>query len=434
MPSSYLQSLYNTSHPQIKLYIAKKSILPEIDDSYIAAAHNDETWMDELQANKNQLVNIAYCMPILASVAFIIFAAIFVGTAFCSYKESIQKLKVKNSMLISNKWRSAIVAIALISVINIIYALGASCYAWAAIKDQPKLASESDLLSNVSLIAAIADAILLVLCIVTDILAFFLAIKYSLDCAYIILGCTSLYSLLCILQHCPYIILAYINDAELTGSIFIFYTISWSLIFLAISRFYTIYHELMLPCCNIFNDDSNVDTVASFDLEALIPNTATSETDLNSNLEASLTSTTGSTSESEVSVDQHRPRDQYEDLDRRGSWRISQRCKKLFCRSFFFILCSLVICILIIGSVTLLTCYLIILPITNGLSHLFGRLIDTYHTAIVIVGAFVAYKTFIENRNDSQTEEQTATGQNEGRPTAAGYGALNGHTVNGTSV
>ena len=269
-------------------------------------------------------------------------------------------------MLISNKWRSAIVAIAIISVVNIIYALGASCYAYAVIKDQPELASKSALLSKVSLMAAIADAILLLLCILTDILAFVFAINYSLDCAYIILGCTSLYSLLCILQHCPYIILAYINDVELTGSIFIFYTVSWSLIFLAISRFYTIYHELMLPCCNkIF--------------------------------------------------DQHQSQDQYEDLDGQGSQRTNQRCKKLFCRSFFFILCSLVICILIIGAVGLLTCYLIILPITNGLSHLFGRLIDTYHTAIVIVGVFVAYKTFIENNNNSQTEQQPPTGQNGGQ-------------------
>ena len=419
MPSSYL---HNISHPQIKLYVAKKSILPEIDDSYIAAAHNDETWMDKLQAHKNQLVNIAYCMPTLASVAFIIFAAIFVGTAFCSYRESIQKLKVEDSMLISNKWRSAIAAIALISVINITYALGVSCYAWAIIKDQPELAFESDL-SKVTLIAAIADAILLLLCIVTDILAFFLAIKYSVDCAYVILGCTSLYSLLCILQHCPYIILAYINDAELTGSIFIFYTISWSLIFLAISRFYTIYHELMLPCCNkISSDDNNVNTITveNIDLEASTSND-------------SMTSL-------EALFNENQPRNQYEDLDRQGPRRIfAQRCKKLFCRSFFFILCSSAICILIVGSVILLTCYLVILPITNGLSHLFGRLIDTYHTAIVIVGAFVAYKTFIENRNDSQTEQQTATGQNghqnqnEVRPPAAGYGT-NGHTVNNTSV
>ena len=55
------------------------------------------------------------------------------------------------------------------------------------------------------------------------------------------------------------------------------------------------------------------------------------------------------------------------------------------------------ISILIIGAVALLTCYLVILLITNGLSHVFGYLIDTYHMAIIIVGAFVAYKTFIEN-------------------------------------
>jgi hypothetical protein len=419
--------------------------------------------MDELQANKNQLVTIAYCMPILASVVFVIFVAVFVGTAFCSYRESIQKSKVEGSTkLFSNKWRSAIVAVAVISAVNIFYALGASCYACAAIKDQPDLTFESTLLSNVSIMVAIADGILLLLCILTDILALFAAINHSPDCAYIILGCTSFYSLLCILQHCPYIILAYINDVELTGSIFIFYTVSWSLIFLALSRFYTIYQELILPYCNnlkIFND--NVKISERLELEASGSSSTSdfdqhrtviySNTTVENNVdpEASLTSTT-----SEASAANQR-QDLYEDLDRQGSRRSSlsllhrnqptqvhstsaksrYRSHKLFCKSFLFVLCSLVICILIIGAVGLLTCYLIILPITNGLSHLFGRLIDTYHTALVIVGAFLAYKTLIEKKNDSQTVQQPAEGQNNQNqvPTVTSYGT-DGQTENSTRV
>ena len=365
--------------------------------------------MEELQANKNQLVTIAYCMPTLASVAFVIFVAVFLGTACCSYKKSIQKSKADNSMLIRNKWRSAIAAIAVISAVNIFYALGASCYAWSAIKHQPELTLRSTLLSNVSMMVALADSILLLLCITTDLFAFFAAVCYSIDCAYIILGCTSLYSLLCILQHCPYIILAYINDAELTGSIFIFYTLSWSLIFLALNRFYAIYRELVLPCCvKIFTDRR---TIAQIDLEASLTSSASEESSI---------------------VNQHRTlaqaRDQYEDLDEQGSRKNNQSSGELFCKSFLFVLCSLVICTLIIGAVGLLTCYLIILPITNGLSHLFGRLIDTYHTAIVIVGAFLAYKTFIEKKNDSQTELQPEqvlnNNRNQGgvRPTNTQYG------------
>ena len=146
--------------------------------------------------------------------------------------------------------------------------------------------------------------------------------------------CTPVYALLSILFHCPYIILDYINDASLTGSIFIFYTASWGLIFFAINRFYTVYQDIVLPKLDF--------------------------------------------------------------LTHNGPEMTPKAKCKLFCKSFIFILCSLVFSILIIGAVALLTCYLVILPITNGLNHLFGRLIDTYHTAIVIVGAFVAYKTFIE--------------------------------------
>ena len=380
--------------------------------------------MEELQANKNRLVTIVYCMPTLASVAFVIFVAVFLGTACCSYKKSIQKSKADNSMLISNKWRSAIAAIAVISAVNIFYALGASCYAWSAIKHQPELTFRSTLLSYVSVMVALADGILLLLCITTDLFAFFAAVCYSIDCAYIILGCTSLYSLLCILQHCPYIILAYINDAELTGSIFIFYTLSWSLIFLALNRFYAIYQELVLPCC--VNDSR---TIAQIDLEASCSSSTSEVANFGPDLEASLTS---NASEELSIVNQHRTRararDQYEDLDEKGSRKNNQSSRELFCKSFLFVLCSLGICTLIIGAVVLLTCYLIILPITNGLSHLFGRLIDTYHTAIVIVGAFLAYKTFIEKKNDSQTELQREqvlnNNPNQGgvRPTNTQYG------------
>ena len=61
--------------------------------------------------------------------------------------------------------------------------------------------------------------------------------------------------------------------------------------------------------------------------------------------------------------------------------------------------------VLIQGAVVLLSCYLVILPITNGLSHLFGRLINTYQTAILIIGAIVTYKAFFENKNGLQTTE-----------------------------
>ena len=233
-----------THYQKIKLYTATKRIRPEIDDSYIATAHNDESWMNELEAKKSQLVTIVYCTPILATVISTAFIAIFVGTAWCNCKESLQKSREDNSTLIGNKVRSAIVAIAVISVVNILYAFGLACYACSAIKDQPEITLNSTPLANVSIMVAVVDFVLLLLCIATDILALCVAVRYSFDYAYIVLGSTSLYSLLCILQHCPYIILAYINDAELTGSIFTFYIVSWGLIFLAVTVFYTNYHKL----------------------------------------------------------------------------------------------------------------------------------------------------------------------------------------------
>ena len=233
----------------------------------------------------------------------------------------------------------------------------------------------------------VVDFVLLLLCIAMDILAFFVAVHYSFDCAYIVLGCTSLYSLLCILQHCPYIILAYINDAELTGSIFVFYTVSWGLIFLAITVFYTNYHKSVLPCHRrvmhlfhrrISNYNSRRNTAA--DLES---------------------STSSLSSQASEEVNCHRKLS-YQNLDQEV---VQPTCRKLFCKSFIFILYCILFCILILGAVALLSCYLVILPITNGLSHLFGRLISTYQTAILIIGAIVTYKTFFENKNEVHSAE-----------------------------
>ena len=338
---------------QIKLYIAKKSIVPEIDTFYIAEAHNDDTWMDQLKANKNQIIIVVYSTPIIAAAIFIIFVAVFVGTAWCSCKDSLHEAREDDNPFISRRVRSAISAIAIISAVHIAYAFFFFCYACVSIKDQPELLLKDSPLANVSIMVAVADGALLLLCIATDILALFVAVRTqdSFDRAYIVLSCTVVYASLSILLHCPYIILAYINDSELTGSMFVFYTVSWGLMFLAICRFYIVYQDLMLSCrTRMLTHFQNQTNTTQQDNAPLVEN-------------------------------------------RRPSYG------KVFCNSFIFILCSLSFSILILGSVTLLTCYLIVLPITNGLSHLFGRLIDTYHTAIVIAGAFVAYKTFIERRN-----------------------------------
>ena len=348
--------------------------------------------MTELKARKNQIVTIAYCTPILAGVIFIAFIVIFVIILCCNYK---QRLTTDDSMLFSNKVRSAIAALAVISLVNILYAFGLSCYACAAIKHQPEITMKTAPLANVSVMVLVLDFVLLLLCIATDILAFLAAVFYSSDCAYLILGCTSLYSLLCILQHCPYIILAYINDAELTGSIFIFYTVSWGLIFLAIAVFYTYYHKFVLPC--------HKDLCRRMSL--IMWHNSRRNTGSEADLKASTSSTSSQGSEH---VNRHR-RISYETLDTYTEVvHNPQKCRQLICESFIFIMYCALLCILIMGAAALLSCYLVILPITNGLSHLFGRLVSTYQTALTILGTIVTYKAFFEKKNRPQSADLDA--------------------------
>jgi hypothetical protein len=248
----------------------------------------------------------------------------------------------------------------------------------------------------------VVDFVLLLLCITTDVLAFLVALHYSSDWAYIFLGFTSVYSLLCILQHCPYIILAYINDVELTGSIFIFYTVSWGSMFLVIAVFYTNYHKSVLPCHM---------KVALFFHRMIVHHNP------RQNPAADLESSTSSLSSQSSEVNRHRKLS-YQNLDPEV---VQPTCRKLFCESFVFIIYCILICILALGAVALLSCYLVILPITNGLSHLFGRLVSTYQTALLIIGAIVTYKAFFENKSKLQSADLEA--DNNDVPEGSGHGS-----------
>ena len=78
---------------------------------------------------------------------------------------------------------------------------------------------------------------------------------------------------------------------------------------------------------------------------------------------------------------------------------------------------------MILGVLTLLTSYLVILPITNGISNLFGRLVGTYQTALVIGGAYVTYKTFFEKKDENnypQLTQEEPSGQTRHTSTEQG--------------
>lgn len=302
-----------------------------------------------LNKHSAQIVNIVYCTPTLAATVFIVMVIAFVSTAWCSCKELLQKSDSDDSSenVISCNPKSAIVAISFISLAFIIFMLAVATYACSVIKSQPTIFNNT-LLLNVPKMIAAADGVVLFLCICTDIIALLIAAcgDNSIH-AFLLLSCNVLYALLSILLHCPYIVLAYINDAEFTGSVFIFYSISLGLMFLAIYRFHTVYLELMLPCHTKICQNCCKLCVKSGSSDEKLPS-----------------------------------------------------CCEILCGSTIFVLYSTVLCILILGVIALLTCYLTILPITKGISHLFGRLFDTYHTVFAIIGAFVAYKTLIEKKNN----------------------------------
>ena len=395
-----------------------------------------------LKAHNDQIVKIVYCTPTLAAGVLIVMVVVFMFTAWYNCKRSLKRSKShsednsafsRSTNIISCNVRPAIVAGSLLSQVFIIYTLGVSCYACSEINNQPNFTSNSTPLSKISIMVAIGDGIVLLSCIVTDIIALLMAVAfYHFDCAFILLSCTIFCASLSVLLHSPYIILAYINDASLTGSMFIFYTITLSSQFLAINRLYTVYHELVLPCHDKIlnrnghqkidpngyqslnsslsqsleevNRHRNIDTNRYQSLDSSF-NRSFEEVNRHRNTSIDpYQSLNSSLSQSIEEVNRHRRVSYSEDEPLLLTERAKLKRSEIICELLFFVLYSLILCIIITGLVVLLTCYLIILPITNGLSHLFGRLFDTYNTAIVIIGAFAAYKTFIEKKNESDPQ------------------------------
>lgn len=74
--SYILVTCMRNTHPytdiyRLKVYVAKKSITPEIDDSYITTAHNYKSWSRALKIHHNQIVKIVYCTPTLAVLSLL---------------------------------------------------------------------------------------------------------------------------------------------------------------------------------------------------------------------------------------------------------------------------------------------------------------------------------------------------------------------------
>ena len=91
--------------------------------------------------------------------------------------------------------KPVVVAISIVSHAFITFTLGVSCYTSLQVQSQPAdFRSISSPLSNISIMVAAADGILLLVCILTDIVAFLVAVSIAsscpFDCAFIVLSCT----------------------------------------------------------------------------------------------------------------------------------------------------------------------------------------------------------------------------------------------------
>ena len=318
----------------------------------------------------------------------------------------------KMNDLISCNAKPVVVAISIVSHVFIAYALFISSCALFQVKHQPAdFRSISTPLSHVSIMVAVVDGFLLLVCFATDAVALLVAVSSScpFDRTFIVLGFNGFYALLSILLHSPFIILAYVNDASLTGSISIFYVMTVSSQLLAVTRFYMVYQEYSLHklrfCSKIRTRFCNKDpSDVNYDLRKPLSFSQPQSRTKRSQQQSQNGQHRNNLTQARL-LEEEGPTPEIVPLLPKTTLTIIQKCD-IFCNRLLFIICSFVFCVLIMGVAALLTCYLVILPITNGFSHLLDRLFITFHIAIMIVGALIyaAYKIFIEKKSDSHSK------------------------------
>ena len=358
---------------QLRIYVEQYDIRPSIDDTYQAEAMNGAA-LDHLFTEKaNQLVNIVICIQTLGVV--VIFIGIIVVVA-CTIKSN--SMGKKTSLIKEIKYKSAIskqtflISISMNSFMFLLYAIAMDA---AAIhyRNKTLFSDAKDELSHLAInilpslpfVALVFDFVALFIYIIafTIVLFYFCCQVESIKgCSVFTVIPSLLGPLLGLINHFPFIAMAYIIDSYYASSIFVYYMVIFFICFVAV-------HLTMRAC-----------------LRSQLP-TGQEESNICSKILGGVDKTRNATI--------GRCLCPAESDDKNGKVIHDYAC--FLCP----VATSFILLLFLLSIVVLVICYFVIIPLNGSVSGAPHQLIGFYQSVIIFLGIFITYKTVLHKKHGS---------------------------------
>ena len=344
--------------------IEKKDFNPEIDDNYFA--RSEENTEDILPYDTATYIFVFYIIA-FALVAVITVLILLVFHMTKQWHVRLHEIGSERGHTYRYK-QSKIFSISLSLGLLHLYALGLDIAAVITLKaDTPVLKSRTIDENVLPIIVLGIDAFFAIYCVVCwTISCCFCVCDCLQNKVYFLFAISTLGPVFCLVIHLPYVSIAYLNDAAYATSIFIYYIVVFFALFGALDLAYGAYQ------------------LAAIEKEGLARQKAAKEGK-------------GKLQEEPTKRDIEEDEKSLLEKEKREKPECFPYCPsdgwKLKCAFAVLIIALTALLVLLIGMVT---AALVKIPISKAFSDAPNRLFSFYQSAIVIVGAYIAYRSIFK--------------------------------------
>ena len=340
---------------QLRIYVEQYDIRPSIDDTYQAEAANGGALIDLLKDKTNQVTNTVICTQTLGIL--MILATIIVIATCARVKSKKSQNFCEGNMINLKEYtlhkQAVIISISINGMLFLLYAIaldGAAIHYrnnsllhdLKIIHHKDSRGQPFDVLFNLPVVVLVFDILAGLFCIIWFLIVsicFCYKEKSTKGYSLFTVAPSLLGPIFGIINHSPFIAIAYINDAYYAGSIFVYYTVMFFVCFAAV-------HLTTSACLWSLLDNNNTQSW----IHQIICNP-------NAN-----------------------------------------GCERRICYVIWFMCVSVLMLVLISSVVATVICYFVIIPLNGSVSNAPNRLIGFYQTIIILLGIFITYKTVIHKK------------------------------------
>ena len=350
---------------QLKNLIEKKDFNPEIDDNYFA--RSEENTEDILPYDTATYIFIFY----IIAFALVVVITVLILLVFHMTKQWHVRLhEIGSERGHTYRYKqSKIFSISLSLGLLHLYALGLDIAAVITLKaDTPVLKSRTIDENVLPIIVLGIDAFFAIYCVVCwTISCCFCVCDCLQNKVYFLFAISTLGPVFCLVIHLPYVSIAYLNDAAYATSIFIYYIVVFFALFGALDLAYGAYQLAAIEKEGLARQNEGKEKLQD----------ETEERDIEKK-------------EDEKSLLRKKKQEKPECFPCCPSdgW-------KLKCAFAVLIIALTTLLVLLIGMVT---AALVKIPISKAFSDAPNRLFSFYQSAIVIVGAYIAYRSIFKKQ------------------------------------